>query len=131
MKKEKSINTTSFIHQDTEINGDLSSDGSLHISGSVKGQINISQLLVLDKQGSITGDLNASEAKISGKVEGEIRITGTLTLHPEARVTGNIIARNLITEAGAIVDGEIRVGKKVDVQSIEILAELPLQKKAG
>ena len=131
MKKEKNINTTSFIHQDTEIIGDLSSDGSLHISGSVKGQINISQLLVLDKQGSISGDLNASEAKISGKVEGEIRITGTLTLHPEARVTGNIIARNLITEAGAIVDGEIRVGKKVDVQSIEILAELPLQKKAG
>lgn len=131
MKKEKSINTTSFIHQNTVINGSLTSDGNVHISGSIQGQAIISELLVLDKTGSIIGDLNAKEAKVSGTIEGEVRIEGTLTLHPEAKVTGNIFARHLITEAGALVNGEIRVGKNVDVQKDEIITAIPLQKKAG
>ena len=131
MKKEKSINTTSFIHQNTVINGNLTSDGNMHISGSIKGQATISELLVLDKTGSIIGDLNAKEAKISGTIEGEVRIEGTLTLHSEAKVSGNIFARHLITEAGALVNGEIRVGKNVDVQKDEIITAIPLQKKAG
>lgn len=131
MKKEKSINTTTFIHQNTVINGSLTSDGNVHISGSIQGQAIISELLILDKTGSIIGDLNAKEAKISGTIEGEVRIEGTLTLHPEAKVTGNIFARLLITEAGALVNGEIRVGKNVDVQKDEIITAISLQKKAG
>ena len=131
MKKQQNIHSTSFIHKNTEINGNIHSEGNLHISGCIKGQVAVNTLLILDKTGTIIGNLSASDAKISGNIEGELRITGMLTLLSGAKISGNIFAKQLVTEAGAIVDGELRVGKNTDVQKGEIITALPYQKKAG
>ena len=131
MKDTKNTNTTTYIHQDTTVTADISCTGNLHIAGNVEGNITINGLLILNDTGSINGEFFASEAKLSGSVTGNLRIDGTITLHTGAKVTGNIFARNLITEAGAQINGLIKTGKSVNLKEVVETEFTVMQKKVG
>ena len=68
---------------------------------------------------------------ISGIIEGDLRVTESLTLHAKAKVKGNIYAKHLITEEGAEINGLLKTGSKVDINSEQLVKEVPLQMKAG
>jgi cytoskeletal protein CcmA (bactofilin family) len=131
MKKQSNPNNTSFIAEGTTITADINSDGNIHISGSVLGEIKTKLHVILNNKGKITGNTIAQTAMISGIIEGDIRVLQTLTLHASAKVNGNIYAKHLITEHGAEINGTIKTGSGINVLEEQPVKEVSLQKKAG
>lgn len=106
----------SFLSSDLKIEGDIVSEGDLHISGSVTGDV-VARRLTLDEGASITGSVKADVAVIGGNLAG--RLTATLvTLGRTAQIAADVTHVSLVIEEGAVFQGQSR-----RVETIEALAD--------
>lgn len=88
------------------INGDITSQGSLELVGTVHGNINIAGKMSIT--GVIEGNSQAAEIYAdSAKITGEVRSQGTVKVGQETVIIGNIYATSAVI-AGA-VKGDIDV----------------------
>ena len=93
----------SILSDDLKIEGDIVSEGELHISGAVKGDVS-ARKLTLGENGSITGTVEVEVAVIAGHLAG--RLTGTsVVLASTARVVADITHVSLSIEPGAVFEG--------------------------
>lgn len=95
----------SNIASGVEIVGNIVAEGRLRLEGKIKGNIKLSDRLVVDAKGVIEGDLECKEAQISGKVDGKITVKDTLEFTSTAVVHGQIVASKLVVAEGAIFTG--------------------------
>lgn len=100
------------------INGDITSQGSLDLTGAVHGNINISGKMSI--MGVIEGNSQAAEIYAeSAKITGEVRSLGVVKIGQETVVIGNIYATSAVI-AGA-VKGDIDVHGPVVLDSTAIV----------
>jgi len=92
----------------TEINGDISFTGNLHIEGQVKGNIfSESGLLRLSESGIIQGEVRVPHVIINGKVIGDIFATERLELAAKAHIVGNVNYHIIEMAMGSTVNGSL------------------------
>lgn len=108
--------TPSILSGDIKIEGDVVSEGELHISGSIKGDV-VAKKLILAEGGSITGTVEADVVVIAGNLAGRLTAT-SVTLAGTAHVVADIVHVSLLIEQGAVFEG---FSRRVD--SIETAAE--------
>jgi cytoskeletal protein CcmA (bactofilin family) len=106
----------SILSEDLKIEGDIVSQGELHISGSVKGDV-VARRLTLAEGGSITGAVEADVAIIAGNLAGRLTATSAV-LARTARVTADVTHVSLTIEQGAVFEG---FSRRVD--TIEAVAD--------
>ncbi len=112
-KKNKRITKIdSLIGKQTEIQGDLTFKGGLHIDGRLKGDICADEqdheaVLILSIEGEIMGDIHVPHVVINGKVHGDVHATEHLELAPEAHVTGDVYYNLLEMTIGSEVNGKL------------------------
>lgn len=93
----------SILSSDLKIEGDIVSDGDLHISGSVKGDV-VARKLTLGEGGSITGSVEADVVVIAGHLAGRLTAT-SVTLASTAHVVADVTHVSLLIEQGAVFEG--------------------------
>ena len=97
---------SSVITQGMTIRGDVTSEGSLEVIGSIQGNIAIKGKLTIS--GSITGDSRAGEIFAdSAKITGEVNSTGSVKIGQASVILGNVTGTSAVI-AGA-VKGDIDV----------------------
>ncbi|MDX9741335.1 MAG: polymer-forming cytoskeletal protein [Gammaproteobacteria bacterium] len=106
---------TTLIGHDNRFVGRLEGAGNTIVNGTFEGDCDIEGVLVLSEQGCWTGNIGAGTAIVSGEVRGDITVKDKLELTATARVTGRISAPVLAIEEGAIHQGEIRMGREIEV----------------
>jgi cytoskeletal protein CcmA (bactofilin family) len=106
----------SILSSDLKIEGDVISEGDLHINGSIKGDV-VAHRLTLGEGGTITGTVEVDVAVIAGNLAGQITAT-SVTLASTARVVADITHVSLLIEEGAVFEG---FSRRVD--SIEGITE--------
>lgn len=96
----------------TKLTGELHLSGMSSISGEVRGDVfgEADALIVVERTGSVTGSLTATQVEIQGHFEGKLRVSGTLTIKAGSRVRGEISAGQLVIYPGASVDSECNAG---------------------
>jgi len=94
----------SIISEGFEFVGTITSEGTLNISGSVKGKIT-ARLVLVDVEGQVEGELNADSLIIKGKVVGEVQCQD-LNVGPRAFVDGSISYQNIHIQRGGKVAGK-------------------------
>lgn len=102
--------TTSLIAAGTQIRGDVSFSGRLHIDGKVEGSIRAEAadaVLTLSSQAQIHGEIQAPHIVINGAVTGDVTADERLELASNARVEGNVYYKVLEMSAGAQINGKI------------------------
>ncbi len=96
----------SVIMDSMIINGNMATEGSLEIRGSVVGNVEV--LGKLNITGTIQGDSSASEVFAEGaKITGEVKSMGTIKVGQSTVIIGNVTATSAVI-AGAI-KGDIDV----------------------
>jgi cytoskeletal protein CcmA (bactofilin family) len=95
--------TPSILSADVKIEGDVVSEGELHISGSIKGDV-VAKKLILAEGGSVTGTVEADVAVIAGNLSGRLTAT-SVTLAATAHVVADIVHVSLLIEQGAVFEG--------------------------
>ena len=82
--------------------GNVSCEGSIRVEGILKGDVKVSDTLIVGPDGSVTGDISAGGVIIFGKVNGKMD-AGTLEIKSTGEITGEVLIETLITEAGGMM----------------------------
>jgi cytoskeletal protein CcmA (bactofilin family) len=93
----------SILSEDLTIEGDIVSEGEVHINGTVKGDVTCRQL-TLGKDGAITGAVEVDDAVVGGNLAGRITATSVVLLGT-ARVTADISHVSLAIAPEAVFEG--------------------------
>lgn len=124
VREEESFNAdeadteTTYITKGTKINGDLETDGSIDIIGTVDGNISCKGKVVVG--GHVIGDISAGEVYANNaKVEGSIKSYGSVKVGVGSMVIGSVGGESAVI-AGA-VNGDIDVKGPVIVDSTAVI----------
>lgn len=118
LEAEGVSDSTTYITKGTRIEGNLFTDGSLDILGSVEGDVNCYGKLIIS--GSITGKVNAGEIYANAaKIEGEVTSAGSVKIGVGSVIVGNIDSQSAVI-AGA-VNGDLDVKGPVIVDSTAVI----------
>ena len=113
-KNRNSSNVTydTLISAQTDIKGDLTVSGAIHVDGLVTGNITAepgSQATVLiSEKGRILGDISAPNVIINGEVRGDVRAFTNLELAEKSRITGDVYYANMEMVMGGQVNGQLK-----------------------
>lgn len=108
-----------IIGAGVRVRGTVRGAEPLRVEGRIDGRVELEGVLSVEASGIVKADVTAHEIVVSGVVVGELRARDRLTLRPTAQVRGGLHAPRLVLEAGARVDGPVRIG------SAEAVAAMP------
>ena len=106
MKNNKQIRITTIIGKDASCNGDFSAQGSARIDGSVKGNVTVSETLIIGAAGYVDGDVSAKAVVIGGEVIGNVIAPDKTELTATAKVIGDISTSVLVIDEKAVFQGK-------------------------
>ena len=111
--------TVNTIGLGTVINGDFQSKGDIRVDGILKGSVNTSGKVVLEKEGGIEGDVICNSADVSGTIKAKITVSQLLSLKTTAKLNGDIITNKLSIEPGAVFTGSCSMGAVIkDIKDV-------------
>ncbi|MHB2153261.1 bactofilin family protein [Calditrichota bacterium GD2] len=107
---ESSSSELNFIGKGTVINGEIATESSLRIDGTVKGKIICKNTLTVGETGRVEGEIQANNAIIGGKIEGKVNVSQKLVLESKSSLIGELKASKLIIDEGAVFQGTSDMG---------------------
>jgi cytoskeletal protein CcmA (bactofilin family) len=118
-KFNETENTTiNLISNDTEITGDVMSNGDIRIDGSLNGNLTTKGKVVIGPTGKVKGEVNCKNSEVSGMIEGKISVSQLLNLKASSRILGDIITSKLAIEPGARFTGTCNMNENVPVETL-------------
>lgn len=106
-----SSNSACVIVKGTVIEGDFYSKSDTRLDGVINGKVTCDARLIMGVEAIIEGTATCKDAKIAGSFSGDLTIERLLSLGNSAKVDGNINAAQLEVDEGALLNGDIAVGK--------------------
>jgi cytoskeletal protein CcmA (bactofilin family) len=103
-------NDMTVVGSGTHITGNLEGDEDLKVFGRVDGNISLSKALLIDSDGIVVADVQASEVTIDGCLVGNVVASGVIDISPSGRVVGDLSAPRVIVAEGAAFRGNIDMG---------------------
>jgi cytoskeletal protein CcmA (bactofilin family) len=100
-----------MIGEGTIIEGTLRADSDIRISGTVVGNVQVEGKVIVAPEGSVNGELLATNADIAGDVKGKVKVKERLVLKSPARVDAELHAARLVVEEGAVFNGKCSMGE--------------------
>ncbi|MDL2316408.1 polymer-forming cytoskeletal protein [Desulfovibrio sp. OttesenSCG-928-A18] len=102
---------TAFLGPGTDFQGQLNFTGIVRVDCRFVGNIKSDGKLILAKDANVEGTVTVGELVVHGALNGEIIVTKRTILHQGARVTGTLTTQTLVMEDGALLQGELHMGK--------------------
>ena len=106
---DHSKSSPSFISSDMKIDGHITSEGTIFISGTVLGNVK-AKSLTLETTGKISGNINSKETELLGNHKGNI-LSEKISILAGSKTRGNIKCEELVVEHDANLTGKINTSK--------------------
>lgn len=104
--KDRSVQDT-VVAQGMQIKGNLHSLANLYFDGTIIGNINCENDVVLGPNAHVEGHITCQNLEIDGQVIGNVEVTTGLLAHTGAVIKGDIKTQTLVVEEGAILRGSL------------------------
>ena len=104
--EKNKTNRETVISNDLIIEGSVTSQGVIRLEGTVHGDLHCSALVV-ESDGSVSGNVKAETVNVHGRVEGTIH-GDSVMLHSSAFVEGDIYHQGIGIEMGTHYDGRLQ-----------------------
>ncbi len=101
--------TLSIISAGTTVTGDIECSGVLKVEGRIAGSVTSARQVMLSKDGSIEGDVAASEVVVGGVIDGNVTASERLELQTTAVVNGEIATKSIVVMEGARINGGVKM----------------------
>ncbi|HEY5657010.1 MAG TPA: polymer-forming cytoskeletal protein [Myxococcota bacterium] len=102
---------TAFIDQGSEFEGKLSFKDTVRIDGRFRGEISSENTLIVGESGEIDASIRSQNVVVSGTVVGNVSASAKVVLHKTARINGDVETACLVVEDGAVLNGQVKMGK--------------------
>lgn len=96
-----------YLGSDTVYEGKLSFKGTVRIEGRFTGEIISDGVLNIGKDAHVSGNLSVGELLLSGHFNGDVLARRRVVLYSTGVFEGNLRTPRLLTEEGAIIEGQI------------------------
>ncbi|RYZ71731.1 MAG: polymer-forming cytoskeletal protein [Proteobacteria bacterium] len=105
--------TSSWISEDSQLEGQFIFSGVTRIFGNVKGTIQgrPGSHIVIMESSRVDGEIKGDRITVNGLVEGKVTATTRVAVASYGRVIGEIEAPEFDVAFGAIIDGEVKVNR--------------------
>jgi cytoskeletal protein CcmA (bactofilin family) len=107
LHEDFSVNT--IIGLNSELNGDLSTDGFTRVDGNVRGNLTVAGRVVVGEAARMRGNISGTVVTIGGVVRGNVLASERLTILSGALILGDIITRRIQADEGCLIHGRVRV----------------------
>lgn len=104
-----------IVSENTRINGDMISDGMVHVDGQIEGDITCDDLIIGTK-GMVSGSIKVTNLQLFGTLKGKAEVSD-LFIAKTAKLLGDATHNSIAIEPGAYIDG--RCTRKTTITSIE------------
>jgi cytoskeletal protein CcmA (bactofilin family) len=98
-----------IIAATTTIEGTLSGSGTLHMAGTLKGDVRCAGLVWISESGKIEGSVHAAGLIVAGQINGSVESTEKTELRAGARVVGDIRCAKIAVAEDCFFQGEIQM----------------------
>jgi cytoskeletal protein CcmA (bactofilin family) len=99
-----------YFDASSQFTGSLKLHKSVHIDGSIEGDLDCEATVTIGPSGKVTAHIKAESVLIDGEVHGDIEARTEITLRKSARVYGDMKTEGIVIERGAKVEGQITIG---------------------
>ena len=99
----------SVIGDGASLEGTVRSDGPIRVRGTVQGEIESKQRVVVEESAKVAARIVAENVTVLGEVNGSIECAGRLEIASSARVTGEVTASTLVIQEGAFFEGNLKM----------------------
>lgn len=126
-KIKANIEVLTFLGVGTEFKGKIVFQGTLRVDGTVDGEIDGTDTIIVGETGTIVGLCKVGKIVVSGKIRGDIYASEQIVLKRGAEVHGKIVTPSLIIEEGASFNGSCKMGreypevKKLPDEEVEVV----------
>lgn len=102
--------THTLIASGTEVKGDVTFSGSLHVQGTIIGNIRSESdedQITIGETGKVEGEIKVPRIIINGRVSGNVHSNDHIELAEKAEVEGNVFYNAIEMIMGARVNGKL------------------------
>lgn len=97
----KKSSERNILAQNTQIIGNITSDGDFRIDGTLEGNLTTDGRVVIGIHGFVKGSIICANADIEGKFSGDLKVSKILTVKSKANISGDVVIGKLSVEPGA------------------------------
>lgn len=105
-KTTENISVATIIAPDTDMEGNIDSNGVIKIEGRYRGDIYSKTDVIIEESGIVKGNINAVNISIAGSMEGNVKCFELLEIQSSGRLIGDIEVKSILIEEGAIFKGK-------------------------
>ena len=117
----KTVETT-IISDSSNFKGNIETEGTLIVHGSVTGMIKCGSLEIL-QEGYVDANVEAENVSVAGKFQGEMICSGRLNILSTGKVIGEIAYGRLSIESGGQLAGNLTRSKRRDTAVLPLYQE--------
>lgn len=103
----------SIIDSGVVFEGELNFEGQLIIKGVVRGVLK-GETLIVAEGATVCADVQADSITVGGRLEGRICAGNMIRVLASGSCSGQIVCRNLMVEAGGVIDASISCSQMSD-----------------
>ena len=115
---ERSGDLNTIVGKGSVIDGDINVQSSMRIDGKIKGQITVTDSLVIGREGEIEGEIRVKNVIVGGKMKGRIMASGKVVLEAKSSFQGEIKTSKLVIDDGATFDGTCSMSEDAKVLAL-------------
>ncbi len=123
MFDKKNEKLEAIIGINTQIEGNISTKGTLRIDGRLTGNIDTDWLIVGEKA-FIKGDVRVAGVAVAGYLEGNVTAKEIIELKRTGQIRGDVSTSKLVVIEGGMVDGKIAMQQKEGGKVVELTQEV-------
>ena len=114
---------TTIISDSSNFRGNIETEGTLIVHGSVTGMIRCGSLEIL-QEGDVDANVEAENVSVAGKFQGEMICNGRLNILSTGTVIGEIAYGRLSIESGGQLAGNLTRSKSKDTTVLPLYQEI-------
>lgn len=103
---------SSLILENTEIQGNVTSDRDICLKGMVEGDIQCEARVRVEKDAVVKGNIACDSLELEGLVQGDVEVKNRTELAARAVIKGYLITSSLVIQMGAVVGKGLRLKDK-------------------
>lgn len=102
---------TSIISEGSLFEGTFNVTGNLRVDGEFTGKLNISETLVVGKNGQVDAEVKVRNAVVAGTIKGDLNASEKITLQSGSRLEGEMVTAKLVIEEGVSFQGSVNTSQ--------------------
>lgn len=117
---------TSLIGEGARMRGDLISKDSIHVSGTLQGNLHITEMggtVSVSTTGVVDGAVSADSVLVGGRVVGSV-YAKTLRMFPGSLIEGDVFCERLLIDDGARLEGRSRRYDEAHAKDVTLIESM-------